>query len=85
MFTFCRFGDGLRIRATPFVPASQRGLRADGAAIDIDPPSPHWPGGHAAWEQCLGAVSLLSDQRQNYSINSNKIPPRTWPEEGWSP
>ena len=50
MFTFCRFGDGLRIRATPFVPASQRGLRADGAAIDIDPPSPHWPGGHAAWE-----------------------------------
>jgi hypothetical protein len=75
MFTFCRFGDGLRIRATPFVPASQRGLRADGAPIDIDPPSPHWPGGHATWEQCLGAVSLLSDQRQNNPINSNKIPP----------
>lgn len=34
MFTFCRFGDDLRVRATHFVAASQPGLRADGAAID---------------------------------------------------
>jgi hypothetical protein len=84
MFTFCPCGVDLRVLAPPFVPASQCALGADDAAFDIDPPSPYRPGWYAAREQCLGAVSLFPNQKQEFATDWDKIPPRTWPEEGWS-
>jgi hypothetical protein len=67
------------------VPASQSGLEADDVATRIDPPSSYRPGWYPAREQCLGAVSLSADHRQVFTIDLNKISPRTRPEEGWSP
>jgi hypothetical protein len=48
------------------VPASQCGLEANDTPADIDPPSPYRAGWYPAWEQCLGAVSLLKRHRLRF-------------------